>query len=154
MPNTPSATPARRFRPELTRVPREQRLRPSHLGYSDHDEGEDAVVYFGEPILSGRVLIRPRAGVPRSPATCMPPFGQGPHRGVHARPPPALQIRFSGGAQLRRLQPLRWGPLPDVGTGGTSEFGRSVHFCATPEKGLYFGYLHPRPLVPLDGSSV
>ena len=25
--------------------------------------------------------------------------------------------------------------------GGTSEFGRSVHFCASPEKGLYFGYL-------------
>jgi len=32
--------------------------------------------------------------------------------------------------------------LPDVGTGGTSEFGRSVNFCASPEKGLYFGYLH------------
>src|SRR5436309_4644307 len=24
---------------------------------------------------------------------------------------------------------------------GTSEFGRSVNFCASPEKGLYFGYL-------------
>ena len=31
--------------------------------------------------------------------------------------------------------------LPDVGTRGMSEFGRSVHFCASPEKGLYFGYL-------------
>src|SRR5437763_797647 len=107
MPDTPSATPARSLRPELTRVPREQRLRPSHLGYSDHDEGEDAVVYFGEPILSGRVLIRPRAGVPRSPATCMPPFRQGPHRGVHARPPPALQIRFSGGARWFHSTPRR-----------------------------------------------
>ena len=39
-------------------------VRPSHqgyagkLGYYDDDEGDRAVVYFGEPIHSGYVLIR------------------------------------------------------------------------------------------------
>src|SRR5204862_2738029 len=100
MPDTPSATPARSLRPELTRVPRPQRLRPSHLGYSDHDEGEDAVVYFGEPILSE--LIRPRAGFRVPPRPACRRSGRVPTEGVHDRPP-ALRIRFSGGAQLRRL---------------------------------------------------
>ncbi len=34
------------------------RLRPSRPGYYDHDEGNDAVVYFGEPIHSGYVLTK------------------------------------------------------------------------------------------------
>ena len=31
---------------------------PCHLGHSDDDEGDHAVVYFGEPIHSGYVLIK------------------------------------------------------------------------------------------------
>ena len=31
---------------------------PCHLAHSDDDEGDQAVVYFGEPIHSGYVLIK------------------------------------------------------------------------------------------------
>jgi len=71
---------------------------------------------------------------PRASRSCAPPLAAIPApRRSPARPPALLPTRAAIDASV----------LPDVGTGGTSEFGRSVNFCASPEKGLYFGYLQP-----------
>src|SRR5207247_2006715 len=83
-------------------------------------------------------------GHPRRAPACQPPLGD-PRQDLQA-------IQFLHAQREGSSHP---GTVPEKRTSllwrnrtfalgayrGTSEFGRSVNFCASPEKGLYFGYL-------------
>src|SRR5437773_4362796 len=85
---------------------------------------------------AAREALKPGRAAPS--AACVSPAG----RVSSARwPKRSSGRRRRSWSTSTRATPASSSVLPDVGTGGTSEFGRAANFCASPEQGLYFGYL-------------